>query len=56
VLINVGKSFSLTRPSNSGRFSSPRASTIFVGLRSVIFSLINIVGIDFLIISAGSGN
>src|ERR1700738_5307979 len=49
VLINVGKSFNLTASQQFWKILFPAAlPTIFVGLRlGVIFSLINIVGVEF---------
>jgi NitT/TauT family transport system permease protein len=57
VLINVGKSFSLTPSQQFWKILFPAAlPTIFVGLRlGLIFSLINIVGIEFLINFGGLG-
>ncbi len=57
VLINVGKSFNLTRSQQFWKILFPAAlPTIFVGLRlGMIFSLINIVGVEFLINFGGLG-
>ena len=57
VLINVGKSFNLTPSQQFWKILFPAAlPTIFVGLRlGLIFSLINIVGIEFLINFGGLG-
>jgi len=57
VLINVGRSFSLTRSQQFWKILFPAAlPTIFVGLRlGLIFSLINIVGVEFLINFGGLG-
>ena len=57
VLINVGKSFSLTASQQFWKILFPAAlPTIFVGLRlGLIFSLINIVGVEFLINFGGLG-
>jgi NitT/TauT family transport system permease protein len=57
VLINVGKSFNLTRSQQFWKILFPAAlPTIFVGLRlGLIFSLINIVGVEFLINFGGLG-
>jgi len=58
VLINVGKSFNLTPSQQFWKILFPAAlPTIFVGLRlGLIFSLINIVGIEFLINFGGLGS
>jgi ABC-type nitrate/sulfonate/bicarbonate transport system permease component len=57
VLINVGKSFNLTPSQQFRKILFPAAlPTIFVGLRlGLIFSLINIVGVEFLINFGGLG-
>jgi NitT/TauT family transport system permease protein len=57
VLINVGRSFSLTTSQQLWKILFPAAlPTIFVGLRlGLIFSLINIVGVEFLINFGGLG-
>jgi len=57
VLINVGKSFNLTHSQQFWKILFPAAlPTIFVGLRlGLIFSLINIVGVEFLINFGGLG-
>src|ERR1700732_2857718 len=57
VLINVGRSFSLTASPQFWKILFPAAlPTIFVGLRlGLIFSLINIVGVEFLINFGGLG-
>ncbi len=57
VLINVGKSFNLTASQQFWKILFPAAlPTIFVGLRlGLIFSLINIVGVEFLINFGGLG-
>lgn len=57
VLINVGKSFNLTPSQQFWKIMFPAAlPTIFVGLRlGLIFSLINIVGVEFLINFGGLG-
>src|ERR1700686_2956237 len=57
VLINVGRSFSLTASQQFWKILFPAAlPTIFVGLRlGLIFSLINIVGVEFLINFGGLG-
>jgi NitT/TauT family transport system permease protein len=57
VLINVGKSFNLTRSQQFWKILFPSAlPTIFVGLRlGLIFALINIVGVEFLINFGGLG-
>src|SRR4051794_22125273 len=56
VLINVGKSFNLTRSQQFWKILFPAAlPTIFVGLRlGLIFALINIVGVEFLINFGGA--
>src|SRR5882672_613118 len=57
VLINVGRSFNLTRSQQFWKILFPAAlPTIFVGLRlGLIFALINIVGVEFLINFGGLG-
>src|SRR5581483_1335042 len=57
VLINVGRSFNLTRAQQFWKILFPAAlPTIFVGLRlGLIFSLINIVGVEFPINFGGLG-
>jgi NitT/TauT family transport system permease protein len=57
VLINVGRSFNLTQSQQFWKILFPAAlPTIFVGLRlGLIFSLINIVGVEFLINFGGLG-
>ena len=57
VLINVGRSFNLTPSQQFWKILFPAAMpTIFVGLRlGLIFSLINIVGVEFLINFGGLG-
>jgi len=57
VLINVGRSFNLTRAQQFWKILFPAAlPTIFVGLRlGLIFALINIVGVEFLINFGGLG-
>ncbi len=57
VLINVGRSFNLTGSQQFWKILFPAAlPTIFVGLRlGLIFSLINIVGVEFLINFGGLG-
>ena len=57
VLIDVGRSFNLTRAQQFWKILFPAAlPTIFVGLRlGLIFSLINIVGVEFLINFGGLG-
>jgi NitT/TauT family transport system permease protein len=57
VLINVGKSFNLSHSQQFWKILFPAAlPTIFVGLRlGLIFSLINIVGVEFLINFGGLG-
>ncbi len=57
VLIDVGRSFNLTRSQQFWKSLFPGAlPTIFVGLRlGLIFSLINIVGVEFLINFGGLG-
>ena len=57
VLVNVGRSFNLTRGQQFVKILFPAAlPTIFVGLRlGLIFALINIVGVEFLINFGGLG-
>ena len=57
MLINVGRSFNLTPSQQFWKISFPSAlPTIFVGLRlGLIFTLINIVGVEFLINFGGLG-
>jgi len=57
VLINVGRSFNLTPWQQFWKILFPAAlPTIFVGMRlGLIFSLINIVGVEFLINFGGLG-
>jgi ABC-type nitrate/sulfonate/bicarbonate transport system permease component len=57
VLINVGRSFNLTPRQMFTKVMFPAAvPTIFVGLRlGLIFTLINIVGVEFLINFGGLG-
>jgi NitT/TauT family transport system permease protein len=57
VLINVGRSFNLTRSQQFWKILFPAAlPTIFVGLRlGLIFALINVVGVEFLINFGGLG-
>ena len=57
VLINVGKSFNLTRSQQFCKILFPAAlPTIFVGMRlGLIFALINIVGVEYLINFGGLG-
>jgi ABC-type nitrate/sulfonate/bicarbonate transport system permease component len=57
VLINVGRSFKLTRRQLFWKILLPSAlPTIFVGIRlGLIFALINIVGVEFLINFGGLG-
>jgi NitT/TauT family transport system permease protein len=57
VLVNVGKSFNLTRTQQFWKILFPAAlPTIFVGVRlGLIFALINIVGVEFLINYGGLG-
>jgi NitT/TauT family transport system permease protein len=57
-LLNVGRSFSLTRSQQFWKIQFPAAvPTIFVGLRiGLIFCLINIVGVEFLINFGGLGH
>jgi NitT/TauT family transport system permease protein len=57
VLINVGRSFNLTGPQLFTKILFPAAlPTIFVGVRlGLIFTLINVVGVEFLINFGGLG-
>jgi NitT/TauT family transport system permease protein len=57
VLINVGRSFNLTRSQQFWKILFPAAlPTIFVGMRlGLIFALINIVGVEYLINFGGLG-
>jgi NitT/TauT family transport system permease protein len=57
VLINVGRSFNLTRSQQFWKIMFPAAlPTIFVGMRlGLIFALINIVGVEYLINFGGLG-
>jgi ABC-type nitrate/sulfonate/bicarbonate transport system permease component len=57
VLINVGRSFNLTGPQLFIKILFPAAlPTIFVGVRlGLIFTLINVVGVEFLINFGGLG-
>jgi NitT/TauT family transport system permease protein len=57
VLINVGRSFNLTGPQLFAKILFPAAlPTIFVGIRlGLIFTLINVVGVEFLINFGGLG-
>jgi ABC-type nitrate/sulfonate/bicarbonate transport system permease component len=57
VLINVGRSFNLTPTQQFTKILLPAAlPTIFVGLRlGLIFTLINVVGVEFLINFGGLG-
>src|SRR5262249_28174261 len=57
VLINVGKSFKLTGTQLFAKILFPAAlPTIFVGIRlGLIFTLINVVGVEFLINFGGVG-
>ncbi len=57
VLINVGRSFNLTPTQQFVKILLPAAMpTIFVGLRlGLIFTLINVVGVEFLINFGGLG-
>jgi NitT/TauT family transport system permease protein len=57
VLINVGRSFNLTGPQLFIKILFPAAlPTIFVGIRlGLIFTLINVVGVEFLINFGGLG-
>ena len=57
VLINVGRSFNLTPSQQFWKILFPAAlPTIFVGVRlGLIFTLINVVGVEFLINFGGLG-
>ncbi len=57
MLINVGRSLKLTPPQLFSKILFPSAlPTIFVGLRlGLIFTLINVVGVEFLINFGGLG-
>jgi NitT/TauT family transport system permease protein len=57
VLINVGRSFNLTRSQQFWKILFPAAlPTIFVGMRlGLIFAMINIVGVEYLINFGGLG-
>ena len=57
VFIDVGRSFNLTGPQLFGKILFPAAlPTIFVGIRlGLIFTLINVVGVEFLINFGGLG-
>jgi ABC-type nitrate/sulfonate/bicarbonate transport system permease component len=57
VLINVGRSFNLTQTQMFWKILFPAAMpTIFVGLKlGLIFTLINVVGVEFLINFGGLG-
>jgi ABC-type nitrate/sulfonate/bicarbonate transport system permease component len=57
VLINVGRSFKLTRSQQFWKILLPAAlPSIFVGLKlGLIFAMINIVGVEFLINFGGLG-
>lgn len=57
VLINVGRSFNLTRSQQFWKIQFPAAlPSIFIGIRlGLIFALINIVGTEFLINFGGLG-
>ncbi len=57
VLVNVGRSFKLSGPQMFVKILFPAAlPTIFVGLRlGLIFTLINVVGVEFLINFGGLG-
>ena len=57
VLINVGRSFKLTPAQLFTKILLPAAlPTIFVGIRlGLIFTLINVVGVEFLINFGGLG-
>src|SRR5207302_10623785 len=57
VLINVGRSLQLSAPQMFVKILFPSAlPTIFVGLRlGLIFTLINVVGVEFLINFGGLG-
>jgi NitT/TauT family transport system permease protein len=57
VLINVGRSFNLTRAQQFWKILFPAAlPTIFVGMRlGLIFAMLNIVGVEYLINFGGLG-
>jgi ABC-type nitrate/sulfonate/bicarbonate transport system permease component len=57
VLINVGRSFNLSGPQMFTKILFPAAlPTIFVGIRlGLIFTLINVVGVEFLVNFGGLG-
>ena len=57
VLINVGRSFKLTRSQQFWKILLPSAlPSVFVGLKlGLIFAMINIVGVEFLINFGGLG-
>jgi NitT/TauT family transport system permease protein len=57
VLVNVGRSFNLTGPQLFAKIMFPAAMpTIFVGIRlGLIFTLINVVGVEYLINFGGLG-
>jgi ABC-type nitrate/sulfonate/bicarbonate transport system permease component len=57
VLINVGRSFNLSGPQLFAKIMFPAAMpTIFVGIRlGLIFTLINVVGVEYLINFGGLG-
>ncbi len=57
VLVNVGRSFNLTASQQFWKILFPAAlPTIFVGLRiGLIFTMLNIVGVEFLINFGGLG-
>ena len=57
VLVNVGRSFNLTRAQQFWKILLPAAlPTIFVGIRlGPVFALINVVGVEFLINYGGLG-
>jgi ABC-type nitrate/sulfonate/bicarbonate transport system permease component len=57
VLVNVGRSFNLTGPQLFAKILFPAAlPTIFVGIRlGLIFTLINVVGVEYLINFGGLG-
>ena len=57
VLVNVGRAFNLTAPQLFFKIMLPAAlPTIFVGVRlGLIFTLINVVGVEFLINFGGLG-
>ena len=57
VLINVGRSFNLTPSQQFWKILFPAAlPTVFVGLRiGLIFTMLNIVGVEFLVNFGGLG-